>query len=309
MPRFSPSQIGGVIPALVTPFDQDENFDAVRMAACVDFLVDRGIDGLYLTGSTGEAFLMSPDERKAAVDAVCTAVAGRVPVIVHVGAIGTRVSADLARHAAVAGADAVSSVPPFYYTLGQDQILSYYARVTAATDLPMFAYNIPLAGVMGLDLIKKIAAIPGVAGIKYTAQTHFEIMRLKAEVGPEFRIYSGSDEMAMSGLAFGADGLIGSFYNLIPEVFLALRAAMAAGDLARAQDLQATANAIIFFALPRNMFQVLKRGMAWQGCDAGYCRSPIGGSVDDAWEAELKAGFRRLAAERGLTGVRFLEGL
>lgn len=309
MPRFAPHQITGVIPALITPFDGDEAFDETRMRACVNFLIGRGVEGLYLTGSTGEAFLMSPEERKRVVEVVIDATAGRVPVMVHVGAIGSQVSAGLARHAAEAGADAVSSVPPFYYNFSHDQILDYYRRVTDASDLPMFAYNFPAAGVMGLDLIKKIAAIPGVAGIKYTAQTHFEIMRLKAEVGPQFLIYSGSDEMAMSGLSFGADGLIGSFYNLIPEVFLALRAAVASGDLATAHDRQATANAIIFFSLARNMFQVLKRGMAWQGADGGYCRSPIGGYVDANWEADLKAGFCALRAERSLTGVNFLDAL
>lgn len=309
MPRFSPSQIRGVIPALVTPFDKDENFDPARTRKVVDFLICQGVDGLYLTGSTGEAFLMTPEERKEVVKVVCDQVAGRIPVIVHVGAIGAKVSADLAAHAAQSGADAISSVPPFYYNFSQDQVVNYYSRVTGATDLPMFAYNIPLAGVMGLDLIKKLAAIPGVAGIKYTAQTHFEIMRLKAEVGPQFMIYSGSDEMAMSGLAFGADGLIGSFYNLIPEVFLALRDAMAAGQLAKAQDLQATANAIIFFSLARNMWPVMKRAMAWMGADAGYCRQPIAGYVDAAWEDKLKAEFRAFAAERGLTGVNFLKGL
>jgi N-acetylneuraminate lyase len=303
------SKIKGVLPALVTPFDENENFDEGRMRAIVDFLIGRGIDGLYVTGSTGEAFMMSPEERKRALEVVTDEVKGRVPVIAHIGAISTHLSIDLARHAEKVGADALSSVPPFYWGFSQDQIVSYYSDITASTGLPMCAYNVPLAGLFGFDLIKKLADIPGVEGIKYTAPTHHEIMRIKAEIGSDFIIYSGADEMAMSGLAFGADGIIGSFYNSIPEVYLALNAAVAAGDMEKAKALQEVGNAVIFFTLARNPIAAIKRAMAWQGADAGYCRKPFGNFYTEAEEEKLKAEFRAFKKERGLTGVNFLDAI
>ncbi|MET0440186.1 MAG: dihydrodipicolinate synthase family protein [Devosia sp.] len=303
------SKIKGVLPALVTPFDENENFDEGRMRAVVDFLINRGVDGLYVTGSTGEAFMMSPEERKRALEVVTDEVKGRVPVIAHIGAISTSLSIDLAKHAEKVGADALSSVPPFYWGFSQDQIVSYYTDITASTGLPMCAYNVPLAGLFGFDLIKKLADIPGVEGIKYTATTHHEIMRIKAEIGSDFIIYSGADEMAMSGLAFGADGIIGSFYNSIPEVYLALNAAVAAGDMEKAKALQEVGNAVIFFTLARNPIAAIKRAMAWQGADAGYCRKPFGNFYTEAEEEKLKAEFRAFKAERGLTGVNFLDAI
>ena len=303
------SKIKGVLPALVTPFDENENFDEGRMRAIVDFLIGRGVEGLYVTGSTGEAFMMSPDERKRALEVVTDEVKGRVPVIAHIGAISTNLSIDLAKHAEKVGADALSSVPPFYWGFSQDQIVSYYTDITASTGLPMCAYNVPLAGLFGFDLIRKLADIPGVEGIKYTAPTHHEIMRIKAEIGSEFVIYSGADEMAMSGLAFGADGIIGSFYNSIPEVYLALNAAVAAGDMEKAKALQEVGNAVIFFTLARNPIAAIKRAMAWQGADAGYCRKPFGNFYTEAEEEKLKAEFRAFKAERGLTGVNFLDAI
>lgn len=303
------SKIKGVLPALVTPFDENENFDEGRMRAIVDFLIGRGVDGLYVTGSTGEAFMMSPEERKRALEVVTDEVKGRVPVIAHIGAISTNLSIDLAKHAEKVGADALSSVPPFYWGFSQDQIVSYYTDITASTGLPMCAYNVPLAGLFGFDLIKKLADIPGVEGIKYTATTHHEIMRIKAEIGSDFIIYSGADEMAMSGLAFGADGIIGSFYNSIPEVYLALNAAVAAGDMEKAKALQEVGNAVIFFTLARNPIAAIKRAMAWQGADAGYCRKPFGNFYTEAEEEKLKADFRAFKAERGLTGVNFLDAI
>lgn len=303
------SKIKGVLPALVTPFDENENFDEGRMRAIVDFLINRGVDGLYVTGSTGEAFMMSPEERKRALEVVTDEVKGRVPVIAHIGAISTNLSIDLAKHAERVGADALSSVPPFYWGFSQDQIVSYYTDITASTGLPMCAYNVPLAGLFGFDLIKKLADIPGVEGIKYTATTHHEIMRIKAEIGSDFIIYSGADEMAMSGLAFGADGIIGSFYNSIPEVYLALYSAVKAGDMEKAKALQEVGNAVIFFTLARNPIAAIKRAMAWQGADAGYCRKPFGNFYGAAEEEKLKAEFRAFKAERGLTGVNFLDAI
>lgn len=307
MPRFSLKQIKGVIPALITPFDENEQFDEARMRTCINFLIDRDIDGFYITGSTGEAFLMSDQERKRVVELVMDEVGGRVPVIAHVGSIGTHLSVDLAGQAQDCGVDALSSVPPFYWKFSPPQVFNYYNDLTRSTDLPMIVYNLPLTGLLGFDQIARLATIPGVAGIKYTAPTHAEIMRIKAEIGQEFLVYSGADEMAMSGLSFGADGIIGSFYNLMPEVFIALNRAVADGDLATARRLQETANAIIFFALGQSPTSIIKRGMAWQGADAGYCRKPFDNFLDPDDEEKLKAQFRQLKQDRNINDVAFLD--
>ena len=307
MPAFQPSDITGVIPAELTPFTLDGALDLDRLRTITAFLVAKNINGLYVTGSTGEGFMMSPDERKLVVETVMDEVAGRVPVIVHVGAISTHLSTDLARHAEAQGAAAISSVPPIYWAFTPDQVFNYYADITAATKLPMIVYNVPLAGPMGFDLIARLATIEGVVGVKYTAPTHSDIMRIKNEIGRDFLVYSGADEMAMSGLAFGADGIIGSFYNVMPEVFLALFAAMKDGRLADAEALQSTANAIIFETIKQNPHSAMKRMMAWQGADAGYARKPFDNFDSAEKEAELKDRYRRLKSARNLSGVNFLD--
>tara|TARA_B110000114_G_scaffold94051_1_gene99157 strand:- start:1046 stop:1975 length:930 start_codon:yes stop_codon:yes gene_type:complete len=309
MPKFDLSDAKGVIPALITPFDENEHFDETRMRSCVDFLIERGVGGLYTTGSTGETFLMSPDERAFVVEVVVDQVAGRIPVIAHVGAIGTHLSVDLAQKAQAAGVDAISSVPPFYWPFTADQVVNYYTDLTKSTDLPMVVYNIPLAGMLGFDQIARLAAIPGVGGIKYTAPTVFDFLRIKEEIGVDFRIFSGSDELAMAGLGFGADAIIGSFYNLIPEVFIALSEAVAKNDMALAKELQATANAIIFFSLNYSATAVIKRGMAWQGADAGYCRRPFDNFFTKGEEESLKTAWRKLKQDRNINGVAFLDVL
>lgn len=306
MANYAIEGIKGVIPALITCFDENEEFDGRRMRAVVAHLLSKGVNGLYLTGSTGETFLMTPEERKKVVETVIDEVAGRVPVIVHVGAIGTRLSIDLARHAYEAGADAVSSVPPFYWRFNDDSIFNYYKDITEATPLPMIIYNIALAGVMGIDTIFRLASIRGVVGMKYTGTAHHEIMRIKNGMGRDFHIYSGADEMALSGLLFGACGVIGSFYNIIPELFTGIYDAILKGDMRAAQEKQAAANEIILLSLKYDYFSVMKRVLAWMGIDAGYCRRPFA-NLSEELELTLKEEFRRLKAEKNITGVEFLE--
>ena len=308
MAKFNVKDIKGVIPALITPFDINENFDEKRMRNLVDHLLEKGVDGLYLTGSTGEGFLMTPDERKKVVEVVVDQVQGRIPLIAHVGAIGTKISIDLAKQAADAGVDAISSVPPFYWKFNGDEIFHYYKDITESTDLPMIVYNIALAGLVGFEQVKKFATIEGVAGVKYTATSHFEVMRMKEELGKDFVVYSGCDEMAMSGLSFGADGLIGSFYNLMPELFIAINRAMTNKDLKTAEEKQRIANIIIIHATQKNYVGIMKRALSWLGVDAGYCRSPFSNFSKEE-EKALKEEFRILKDKHGIKGVDFLDAI
>jgi N-acetylneuraminate lyase len=308
MSKYALSDIKGVLPALVTCFDQAGEFDEGRQRALVRWLLGKGVDGFYLTGSTGESFMMTPAERERVVEVVMDEVAGKVPVIVHVGAISTKLSIQLARQAEKAGADAISSVPPIYWKYSNDDVYGYYKDICGSVSIPMVIYNVPLAGLVGYDLIKRLSGIEGVGGIKYTASTHYEIMRLKEELGKDYVIFSGADEMAMSGLSFGADGIIGSFYNMIPELFLKLYAAVRAGDLPAAAEFQRQANAVIFYCLDHNYFSVMKRSLGWVGVDSGWCRKPIA-NLDDASLAEVKAALGRIRDENGIAGVSVLDAI
>lgn len=145
MANFDITQIKGVIPAMLTFFDENEEVDETRTRNMTELLIRAGVNGLYLTGSTGACFTMTAEERCKVVDIVVDQVAGRIPVIVHVGDIGTKKSIELAKHAEKAGADAISSVPPFYWKFNGDSIYHYYKDIAQATSLPMIVYNIQLA--------------------------------------------------------------------------------------------------------------------------------------------------------------------
>ena len=301
-------KINGVIPAMITCFDESGAFDERRQRMLTEFLIQKGVDALYLTGSTGEAFLMDGAERCAVVDAVIDQAGGRVPIIVHVGDIGTKKSIRLAEHAYRAGADALSSVPPFYFHFSEDEIYSYYEALSNATPLPMIVYNIALAGIVSTDSIIRLSSLPNVKGLKYTLPTHHEIMRLKQELGRDVMIYSGCDEMAMSGLTFGSDGIIGSFYNVIPEIFLQMTQAVRENDLARMEKCQQVADAIILFVLKFPYFSAIKKMLQWMGHDCGYVREPIARLTDEQ-EKRLLAGLQAIRAQYGTYGLEALAAL
>lgn len=308
MSKFEMEDIKGVIPALMTVYAENEEVDEDGMRDLVEHLIKKGVDGLYLTGSTGEGFLMSLAERKKVVEIVIDQNKNRVPIIVHVGSIGTKNSIELAEHAYQNGADAVSSVPPFYWNFDEEHIYNYYKDIAEATPLPMIVYNIKLAGTIAYDSIKKLAAIENVKGIKYTATSHFEIASIKDELGEDFLVYSGADEMASSGLFNGADGLIGSFYNLMPELFMDIYEAVKNNDLKTAKIKQQNAVRIIKYSVQYDFYSLMRIALGWLGVNAGYSRRPFKNYGPEK-EAEFKAEFKKLKEKYEIEGIDFLDAV
>lgn len=309
MSKFDIKAFKGVIPAVLTVFDKEENIDEVGMRQLVSFLIDKGVNGLYLTGSTGEGFTMTSEERKKVVEIVMDETAGRVPIVVHVGAIGTKISIDLAKHAESVGADGISSVPPFYWKFNENQIIKYYEDIANSCSIPMIVYNVPLVGLLGMDAIKRLAKIENVKGIKYTALSQYEITQIKDEVGQDFLVYSGADEMAMSGLIAGADGIVGSFYNIMPELFINIYNAVQNKNLDEAQRLQKQAVEVIMYALQLPSFYAgMKVILRWMGVNAGYCRRPFENLTEED-EIKFKEGFKRLKETYDLKGIDFIDAI
>ena len=266
----------GVIPAVLSVFDKNENLDEQGTRELIRYLLSFDIGGLYVTGSTGETFLMTSEERMRQVEIVMEEVGDKVPVVVHVGAMSTRETIALAKHAEKIGAAGVSSVPPFYFKYNANQIFHYYKDVAEATSLPMIVYNIPLAGMMTVDQIIRLSEIENVKGVKYTGTALFEVMQIKDGCKPGFQIYGGCDELGSSNISLGVDGIIGSFYNVIPDLFCRIWAAVKASDIPLATDLQRKAVHVIMEGLrDGSMMACMKVWLRGAGIPAGYARRPF----------------------------------
>ena len=263
----------GVFPALLTPFDASGavNYDALRRL--VRFNLAKGVSGFYVCGSTSEAFLLTHEERKKVLETVCAEAAGKAAVIAHVGCIGQDLALDLARHAKETGADAISSVPPFYYGFSFEEIKRYYFAL--AEVMPVFIYNFSAAGVkLTTQQFMEFLSDPRFLGVKHTSSDFFMLERLKS-FRPDAVIFNGYDEMFLSGLAAGADGGIGSTYNFMAEKYIAIEKAFRAGDLAAAQAEQKRANAVISVLLQGGIMAGCKALCRHLGLDLGECRKPF----------------------------------
>ena len=162
---------------------------------------------------------------------------------------------------------------------------------------------------MDLDTLKKLASIKNIKGVKYTAPTHFTFSKIKKEISNDFKIYSGIDEMALSGIISGADGMIGSFYNLMPEMFVSLFGQLQKGDINEAKKTQEKINIIIVYALEKSGYPFIKMGMNWLGIDSSYVRRPFVSITDTDVENEIKKDLKILSKENDLSGIKFLEEL
>lgn len=300
-------KLTGIIPALLTPFDKDGEVNYAMVREIVEFHIANGAAGEYVGGSTGEGFLLTEAERRKLAETVIDQARGRIPVIVQVGALPTAQACRLAAHAQEAGADAISSVPPFYYSVGLAGVKGYYMDVSRASSLPMYVYNIPATTGVNVTpaMFKEICeAIPTVAGMKFTSYNFFEMRQIiDMEIrGRRLNVLSGPDEMMVAGLAMGAHGAIGSTYNVLPNLFVEAYNAFRAGDVQKASELQGKANKIIATFLSFPSMSALKEMMRLIGFDCGSARPPLP-ALSEADKEKLKerlteVGFFELAVTK-----------
>lgn len=273
----------GIWPALITPFADDGLVNIPVLRRVVDHLLAQGVDGFYLCGSTGEGIYMSVQEREQVAETVLEQVKKRVPVIVHVGAVATRDSVRLARHARQVGAAGVSSILPPVLRDPRG-IITHFEQIAAAVpDLPFLPYIFggPSDAVA---LLRQLEHIPNLAGSKYTGPNMDELSHIVSLRSEGWTIFSGMDEQYLFGAMCRASGAIGSTLNLMPGVYREIHRANATGDFARGLDLQMRANQVTSVLANLGFLGALKATMGILGFDCGQPRLPNLPLPDDALE-------------------------
>ncbi|MBR7098432.1 MAG: N-acetylneuraminate lyase [Clostridia bacterium] len=271
----------GIFTALLTPFDQNDKINEKALRELISMNIHMGVRGFYVSGSTAEAFLMTPEERREIFRIVRDAAPDQT-LIAHIGSIHEKEAEDLGHYAAELGYDAISSVAPFYYKFSFEEIKSYYFRLAERVGLPMLVYNFPaFSGVdLGFDQFSEFLTSDLFLGVKHTSNDFFTLQRCKSAF-PNKIIYNGFDEMFLSGLSMGADGGIGSTYNFMADKFVAIRKLFSEGKIAQAQAVQAEANRIIAVLVKVGVMQAEKEVLNQMGLEFGVCRRPFGEPTDE----------------------------
>ena len=275
----------GVIPAFSACYDEKGEISPERVRKLARYLLEKGVQGLYVGGSSGECIYQSVAERKVVLENVMAEVGGKMTIIAHVACNNTADSQDLARHAESLGVDAIAAIPPIYFHLPPYGIAEYWNDISAAAPNTGFIiYNIPqLAGVaLTPALLDEMRKNPRVIGVKNSSMPTQDIQMWKDQGGADFVVMNGPDEQFVSGLAMGATGGIGGTYAVMPELFLKAKDLLYAGQVAQAAAVQNEICRIIYKMCDGhgNLYAIMKAILKKRGVECGTVRKPLPGLID-----------------------------
>ncbi|GAA1263687.1 dihydrodipicolinate synthase family protein [Pseudonocardia aurantiaca] len=285
-------RLHGVVPPLVTPLDESGEVDRASLERLIAFLLDAGVDGLFLGGSSGEVALLDTAQRRAITEIAVGAAAGAVPVLVGAVDTGTRRVIEHARQAAELGADAVVVTAPFYVQPHPDEVVAHFRAVHAAVDVPVVAYDIPSAVGTRLtpEVVTGLAAERVAVALKDSSGDLASFREIRRRVPADFPLLTGSELLADTAMQLGASGIVPGLGNVDPHGYVRLYRAAVAGDDAAAageQDRLARLFTIVSVADPGRIgftagaLGAFKAAMALRGIIANPATNPPLLPLDD----------------------------
>jgi len=241
MQRSFSSPLRGIVPPLVTPLLPDGSLDVAAVPRIVEHVVQGGVSGLFILGTTGEGPCHHRPVQEAMIRATTRAAAGRIPVLVGITACALQDSRALAQVAADAGADAVVLAPPFYLPATGPDMRRHVERVLDGLPLPLFLYNMPslVKTPIALDLLRWAVDQPAIVGFKDSGGDfgYFHKVVQVTRSRPGFTVYIGPEELVGDAVLFGAHGGVSGGAQVFPALYVALCRAAAAGDLTLTRSL------------------------------------------------------------------------
>lgn len=277
----------GIIPALYAAYDEKGDVSVAGTKALTQHLIDKGVNGLYVGGSSGECIYQSVPERKLVLESVVAVAKGNITIIAHVACNNTKDSCELAAHAQSLGVDAIAAIPPIYFRLPDHAVIQYWNDISeAASNTDFFIYNIPqLAGAaLSTSMLKEMIKNPRVMGVKNSSMPVMDIQQFKSILGENRVVFNGPDEQLLSGLIAGANGGIGGTYGGMPELYIELTRLFHANENPKATALQNDLCEIIYAmcGCKGNMYAVIKEIIKQRhGIDCGGVRKPLANLVPD----------------------------
>jgi len=283
----------GIVPPVITVFDSEEEIDREKTKKFFWHLVDAGVHGLFVAGSTGEYSLMTMKQRQEIIDIGVETAKGKVPLFAGTGHHSTRIAIELSKYAEAAGADVAIASPPHYPKPTQEALYEYYKAISEAVNIPLFAYNWP--GQYGIDMapetVARLAEDGCIQGIKDTSEDidhTAEIIRL---TGGKITIFEGLETKVFPALCFGADGSICTIANIIPAEMVQIYDLFRKGKIQEASQKQLSIFGLVNVLAIRHDMQLLKEGLKMLGFDVGDSprpRSEVSSDLKEKLRQELK---------------------
>ncbi len=300
MGRVKGFRLEGVLPAVVTPFDEHEEFNEPVFRELIDWLIERGITGIVPCGTTGEFSLMTQGERARVIEVCVDQVNGRIPVIAGTGDTATKLVIDATRHALDVGADAAIIVNPYYMKpKGGKGIYDHYLSIAEAVDIPIVIYNIPVATNQYIpwQVVEDLADVDNIVGMKDSSGDLKYFMTVLEKVGDKIDVVVGWDEVVLAALAAGAKGMILASANVIAPFWLDIYDKVREGRLDEAREAQRRIQKFTRHIVATGA-QGPKVCLNYMGLKVGNTRRPI--VMGDTVSFELREEFRIELEKLGL---------
>lgn len=268
--------VSGIVPPMVTPFTSADEVDERALRDEVEYLLDCGVDGLCVTGSTGEGAGLTLEESRRAAQIVVDQVRDRCPVISGVIQNSTRVAVDYGRAVKETGIAGLQVTPVHYlFPPDADASLAFYQAIAASVKLPILIYNVvPWAFLEPAVLIRILRTEPLVVGVKQSGGDMHKLADLLAMADPEDRIMTAIDDLLLPSFLLGARGAIAAILTVLPKQTVSLWAAAQANDLDRARALHRDLLSVWRAVEGPNMPARVKYALAAQGRSGGLVRQP-----------------------------------
>ena len=218
--------LSGIIPPLVTPLKDNETLDVESLERLIEHLIEGGVHGLFVLGTTGEEQSLSYDVRKQMIKESCRINRGRLPLLACITDTSIEESIRLAKKAADYGADGVVSAPPYYFATGQPELAQFYEELVPQLPLPVFLYNMPSHVKVSFapDTVARIAKNEQVVGFKDSSANtvYFQSVMFKMQHRKDFAMLVGPEEITGECVLLGAQGGINGGANMFPELYVAM---------------------------------------------------------------------------------------
>jgi len=285
----------GIIPAMVTPFDDNDRVNEKVLRRLVRYLIEGGVHGIFAIGSQGEFYALDKEEKKKIIETVVDEVNGKVPVYAGTGAITTKEAITLTQIAEKAGADAVSVITPFFISPSQEELYEYYLSIAKSTNLPVLLYNNPgRTGVnLSAELVERLSKIDNIVGIKDSSGNLTLTTEYIRTTPDNFSVLCGRDTLIFATLLSGGKGSIAATANVVPKLVVEIYEAFVNGDIEKARKAQFKL-APLRLAFNLGSFPiVVKEALNLIGINVGSARAPIKSLSEDKKET-LKSVLKEL---------------
>lgn len=277
---YSEERLSGIICPIVTPIAVGGGIDGGGLAALLRHVIDGGVDAVLVAGTTGEFAGLSDKNWHDLVAKAMSVLSGATPAIINVSHCSMQEARARAAFAVQQGASFLTATPPYYFSWGPDELVTYYFQLADASPVPLLLYNIPQYTKTDVfDSITRLVAHPNIVGIKDSSGLYDRVAALPQRVDKPFTRLIGTDAAVHAVVALGLEGAVPGLANLIPQVYSAWWRALRDGNRAVAEDCRATVASLValYDHMPGHApyIRILHYALSLVGIDVGMPGSAL----------------------------------